>query len=184
MPSWSHDIPKDPRGPSFPIVRTPAFKPLMAIVTSQDLVGCFTHFFHGRTIPHEDAGCEACHEGIPFRWHAYQSIYQPETAAHLLFECTAASGEAFTEYRDKYHTLRGCKFEARRMNSKPNGRILIRTRPADLAQLILPKPPDLVKCLSILWDLPCPDLTTNRINPEKKTTHVAHQSPSGNHRCK
>ena len=148
------------------------------IITSPDLVGCFTHFHKGRTIPCEQEACEACKAGIPFRWHAYQSAFVKETALHCLFECTAQAAEHFTDYRAAHGQIRGCQFEARRYNSKPNGRILIRCRPADLTGLYLPDPPDLVKCLGILWGFPADDVVADRINPEKKTRRVTHK-PQG-----
>lgn len=210
MPTFSHNVPDDPRGPSFPIIRTPIGKPIAAIVTSLNLVGCYTHYWKGRTVPCEGSGCrlcaddkksilntkgkrvhligkqeiecdgppcEACHAGMPYRWHAYQSVYVRDTALHAIFECTAQAAEHFTEYREAHGSLRGCMFEARRYNSRPNGRILIRCKPADLAGIILPKPPDLIKCLGILWGFAAPDVRQGRINPEKKTRNVVHRPP-------
>ena len=172
MPIWTNDVPKDPRGPAFQIVRTPAFKPLLAIVTCEDLVGCYTHFYHGRTVPCEGDNCPAHQEGIPYRWHAYLSAYDAKTSQHFLFECTAQSADAFTAYRDAYQTIRGCLFRATRMNQKTNGRIVIQTRPADLKGVNLPHPPALTKCLAILWSLPIGDVQAPTIHPEKKTPHV------------
>lgn len=212
MPKWSNRVPTDPRGPSFPIVRTPTWKPLIAIVTSDDLIGTFTHFYKGRTMPCQGHGCtrcaagetphknrrgdlvhktadddiqcdgppcEACHDGIPYRWHAYLTAWQADPGLHFIFESTAQSAEHFVDYRDAHGTLRGCLFEAKRYNSKPNGRILIRTRPKDLTEIILPKPPDLIKCLSILWDLPAGDVSADKIEPEKRTRHVTPNPKEG-----
>lgn len=209
MPTFSHDVPTDPRGPAFPIVRTPPGRPLTAIITSPDLVGCYTHYFKGRTSPcdspkchlcaigdqtftqpngtvyHQVQGknvecdgeaCEACMAGVPYRWHAYQSALITHNHLHCLFECTAQAAEKFTEYREAHGTLRGCLFESWRYNSKPNGRILIRTKPADLTGTALPKPPDLIKCLSILWGFPLPELTASKMNPEKKTKELGHNA--------
>lgn len=172
MPTFSNHVPPDPRGPSFPIVRTPAFKPLVAIVTCEDLVGTFTHFHHGRTTPCEGDSCEACHDGLPYRWHAYVSAYNPDSGLHFLFESTAQAAQHFVEYRDAVGNLRGCKFEAKRLGGKPNGRVLMRTRTADMSGLRLPLPPDLTKVLAILWNLPSPDVTADRTEPEKKTPHI------------
>lgn len=210
MPQFSHDVPADPRGPAFPIVRTPPGRAFSGIVTSPNLVGCFTHYYHGRTIPCEGDGCrlcmagetatinadgktvhgvgeheiecdgppcEACHDGVPYRWHAYQSLYVPATSLHCLFECTAQAADHFVEYRDAHNTLRGCEIEARRYNSRPNGRILIRCRPANLTGIILPKPPDLIKCLAILWGFPAGHVQHAKINPEKQTRNVKHRPP-------
>jgi len=173
MPVFSSEVPKDPRGPAFPIVRTPTAKPLIAIVTSTDLVGCFTHFFKGRTMPCEGDGCEACESGLPYRWHAYQSVLTQKDHLHCLFESTAQASENFTEFRDAHGTLRGCLFEASRLHQKPNGRIIIRTKPADLKDINLPRPPDIVKCLSILWGFSTAAVSVDSINPEKKTPRVS-----------
>ena len=208
MPHFSSNVPVDPRGPAYPIVRTPISRPLVAIVTSPNLVGCYTHYWKGRTIPCEGpecplcmagkepilttAGktvhivnkleiecdgppCEACQAGMPYRWHAYQSILSSKDHLHCLFECTAQAAEHFTEYRDAHQTIRGCQFEASRLHSKPNGRIIIRTRPADLTGISLPKPPDLVKCLGILWGFTAPSVQLGKIEPEKNTQNVKHR---------
>lgn len=208
MPTFSSDVPIDPRGPAFPIVRTPISRPLTAIVTSPNLVGCYTHYFKGRTIPCEGSGCrlcmegrepftntkgkvvhaigkqevecdgppcEACHAGLPYRWHAYQTVLTSRDHLHCLFECTAQAAENFTTYREAHGTIRGCEFEAWRLHSKPNGRILIRTKPANLTGITLPMPPDLIKCLGILWGFPAPSVQAGRINPEKKTRNVKHR---------
>lgn len=174
MPTFTRDVPVDPRGPAFPIIRTPASKPLLAIVTSFDLVGCYTHYYKGRTVPCDGADCEACHAGIPYRWHAYMSAIKREDQLHCLFECTAQAAEHFTTYRNANTSLRGCEFEARRMNSRTNGRIIIRTRTADLSRIVLPKPPDLIKCLGILWGFPADEVTAPHINPENKMKQATH----------
>lgn len=161
MPKWSNEIPDDPRGPALPIRRTPARKPMEAIVTSFDLIGCFTHFYKGQTVPCEGEDCPAHQEGIPFRWHAYVTACDFFTHMHFIFECTAISAEFFTAFRDKYMSLRGCHFKATRWNNRPNGRILIRTQMADLDKLALPEPVDLKKCMAILWNLPMDDVDTD-----------------------
>ncbi len=154
MPGWSNAVPANPRGPAYPLLRTPPAKPLVAIVTSKDLVGCYTHFYKGRTIPCEGENCPAHQEGIPYRWHAYMSAYRVEDGVHFIFECTAQAAEHFTDYRDSNNGLRGCFFRASRMNSRANSRVIIRTKPCDLKTQYLPEPPNIEQCLSIIWDLP------------------------------
>lgn len=172
MPTWSNQIPKDPRGPALPIVRTPAAKPLTAIITSLDLLGTYTHYYKGRTKPCERPDCEPCANGIPFRWHAYVAAIQPANDLHFLFELTASAAEPLIDYRDQHGTLRGCLFEASRWNRRPNGRILIRTKPADLTERRIPDAPDIQKCLAILWDLPNQDLAPGRFNGSKRTLQI------------
>lgn len=175
MIAWTTTVPAQPRGPALPIRRTPANKPLTAIVTSPDLIGCYTHFYQGSTIPHAEDNCEACLNGQPYRWHAYMSAVDNYTNLHFIFECTAISAEFFTVYRSKHATLRGCLFQAKRWNSKPNGRILIQTKPADLSERQIPPAPDLIKAMAILWSLPHPELSTPTRNPEKKMKQINHK---------
>lgn len=175
MPIFSDTPPTDPRGPSFQIVRTPTGKPLAGIITSENLVGCYTHFYKRRTMPCERRDCEACQAGIPFRWHAYQSALIAKTHAHVIFECTAQAAQNFVEYREQHGTIRGCWFTASRMNFAPNARIIITCQPADLREIILPKPPDMIKCLAILWDFPIGHVIEDKINSEKKTPTIKHR---------
>ena len=172
MPTWTNELPPEPSAPALPIRRTPARKPLVAVVTSEDLVGTYTHFYHGRTMPCEAPDCEPCSKGQPYRWHAYFAAWEPDTALHFLFECTAQAAENFVQYRKAYGRLRRCKFQATRWRSAPNGRVLIRTKPDELQDRILPQAPDLVACLSVLWNLPSSELAADFQEPEKETAHV------------
>lgn len=156
MPLFTTEPPPDDRGPALPIMRTPTHKPIVAIITSENLIGCDTHFYHGRSTPHEKNDCPACLDGLPRRWHAYVSAYNARTGLHFIFECTRKATEALVDYRDVYKTLRGCLFEAHRLNPRPNGQVIIRTKPADLSDLRLPAAPNLVACLCILWNIPYP----------------------------
>ena len=177
MPNYTHNIPDSPSGPALPIRRTPAYTPMQAIVTSPDLIGTYTHYYKGRTVPCESPDCEPCQEGIPFRWHAYLAAHDRKTALHFIFEVTAAGAEPFIDYRDSHGTLRGCLFQARRHMQRQNGRVLIQTKPADLTEIRLPKPPDLTKCLAILWNLPNGEVKKNGVNPQKRTPRIT----TGNH---
>lgn len=180
MPKWSHEAPEEPCGPALPIRRTPAYKPLVAIATSPDLIGTYTHFYKGHTVPCEHQAyldpenpqsedCDACHDGIPYRWHSYLSAVDQADGLHFIFECTAQATEYFTAYRDANQTLRGCVFQARRLNQRPNGRVIIQTKPADLTDRRLPQGPDLAACMAIIWSLPEGSVQTERRSPEKKT---------------
>ncbi len=178
MPTFSNKPPQDPRGPSYQIVRTPTGKPLTGIVTSEDIVGCYTHFYKRRTMPCERDNCEACHNGIPFRWHAYLSAYLAKTHLHCLFECTAQAAERFVEYRESHGTTRGCLFTASRMNYAPNARIIITTKPADLTDLHLPNQPNIPNVLAILWNLPLPEVKADRQGTKRGQKTVTRQPRS------
>jgi len=211
MPTFSDQVPDHPKGVALPILRTPTWKPLLAIVTSENLLGTYTHFWKGKTMPCEGRSCgycpqlgtpvqnaagllvhihdghefpcegpacEACQKGIPYRWHAYLSIFTHDQGLHAIFETTAQAARTFVEYRKAQGTLRGCQFTARRLNSKPNGRVLIHTQPANLTNIRLPAPPDLLACMAIIWDFPLPSVRMTGRNPEQDTPRVGRTLPN------
>lgn len=158
MPTWSHEVPTPGRGPSFPLKRTPQGRGIIAIVTSDDLIGCDTHWWGGHTVPCEGQQCEAHKAGIPFRWHGYLSAVDTTSHLHFIFEMTAQAADVFKDFRKAHGTLRGCIFEAKRLKSAHNSRVCIRCKPADLREAHLPQPPDLPACMAIIWSVPNQDV--------------------------
>jgi hypothetical protein len=154
MPTYTNAPPPNPRGHTLTLIRVPPGQPLVAIVTTDDLIGTNTHFWGGRTVPCETPNCKPCREGQPYRWHAYLGIYEPNTAKQAILELTANSAHRFVEYRLAHGTLRGCHFRAQRANYSRNSRVIIETKPADLEKINLPPPPDTIRILSIIWNLP------------------------------
>lgn len=159
MPIFSNTPPVDPRGVGLTLKRCPTYGAITGIVTSSDLLGCPTHFFGGRTVPCETQNCEPCLNGVPWRWHSYCSCWSQSNKIHFLLENTARATEPLVQYRDAHGSLRGCLFRAQRMNARPNARVYIETKPADLEKIHLPDAPDLAKVLSIIWNIPLPAIT-------------------------
>jgi hypothetical protein len=139
------------------MIRTPANRPFVAIVTSEDLVGTNTHYYHNRTTPCEGDACPICAEGHSWRWHGYLSCVDQGTKEHVLFEFTAQASDAFRAYRDRYSTLRGCLFKATRHAQRYNGRVTIQTRPADLEGKDLPPGANLKAMLCHIWNVALPE---------------------------
>jgi len=153
MLNFTTAAPEEKQGRTLSIVRTPSPGALIAIVTCSHMVGCPTHFWHGRTLPCQPPDCPACAEGTAWRWHGYVTCLNDKTGEHQLFEMTAQASEEFTTYQQRHNTLRGCKFHATRAGGRTNGRVLIRTRPIDLKLIALPPAPDIIKCLCHLWNI-------------------------------
>jgi len=166
MPLWSKDVPSHTRGPAFPLKRTPTGKGIIAIVTSDDLVGCDTHWWGGHTVPCEGPECDACKNGIPFRWHGYLTALDTSTHLHFIFEMTAQAADSFKDFRKAHGSLRGCLFEAKRLRSAHNSRVCIRCKPADLREQHLPQPPEITKCMAIIWNLPDTDVQVSGLLKE------------------
>ncbi len=172
MPNFTTAAPKDTSGKSLRLIRTPSPGKFIGIVTCTHLVGCPTHFWHQRTVPCEPPNCEPCAESYPWRWHGYVSCIDDRTHEHLLFEMTAQASETFTEFHKRHHTLIGCKFQAMRANSKPNGRVLITCKVIDLQTLTLPNPPDLAKALTHIWNIPETAVTEQGRTHDAPKLHV------------
>jgi hypothetical protein len=166
MLNLTNSIPQDDGGQPLPIRRTPTAGNIIATATSRRLIGTKTHWWGGRTTPCDDPTCEACAAGCPYRWHAYVSAYDHGKQLHFLFECTAAAADAFEKYASDHESLRGCTFRASRNSKRQNARVQIETHPYTGKPSDLPAEPDLVACLSRLWNIP----TTQIVTPDVLTT--------------
>ena len=153
MPQFSQQPPKETHQHSFRLIRTPASPPFKGFVISDKLVGCPTHYVGNRTVPCEQNECEPCENGIGWRWHGYLLVMVQASAEIVIYEMTATAAEKFTEYYQRHDTLRGCHFQASRVNNRPNGRVLVIAKPADLNQIHLPKDIDVKKLLSHIWNI-------------------------------
>ncbi len=180
MPTWTKSPPDDPRGQGLPLVRTPAARSLVAVVTSESLIGTDTHFWGGHTVPCERPDCDACHNGIAYRWHGYLSAYNPIDQLHFIFEMTANAASVFTEYQLTNKTLRCCRFEAYRWRRLKNGRVIIKCEHSNHPSHALPKAPDLQKVMAIIWRLPIPNVVVDGIErgAPKVWTHTGDDGQS------
>ena len=192
MPLFSNAPPTDDNQHGFRLIRTPASPPFRATVISENLVGCPTHYVANRTIPCESPHCDPCESGIGWRWHGYLLVQIQATTETVIFETTAAASKNFKAYYERHGTTRGCFFQATRANQKPNGRVLIQCKPADLAQINLPQPLDLIKLLCHIWNIapnqtqpsnsharpPFQSINTDRTRPELVPVDQIHPHPA------
>jgi len=154
MPRWTNELPDATSRPGFSLKRTPPDRPLKAIVTSAQLLVCFTHWWTGRTTPCEAPDCDACKALMPSRPHCYLSAIEQGTREHFLFECTAKAALPFKIWLQTYPTLRGCFFTASRPKRRRNAQVEILCKPFDLSTIQLPMPPDIARAMSVIWQLP------------------------------
>jgi len=165
MPTWRNTLPPRGQNAGYSLHRTPAPGSIAGIITCDDILVCDTHFWHGRTLPCErivneqgktidDTPCQACREKTAWRTHVYVSAFCPKKREHFIFECTAIAAKPLEEYRQATGTLRGCIIDACRPKCGKNSAVSIHTRPANLAAIALPNPPDLTAALAIIWRLP------------------------------
>lgn len=151
--------PPDPAdGHGLPLLRTPRDRPIIAVITCKHLIGCSTHFWGGRTVPHDEIDCEPCANGATYRWHGYLSAFDHRINLHFLFESTARACQPFVDWYKKHGTLRGVKFEAIRPQKRSNGRVQIRLKSTDPIEFPIPEPPNIKAALAIIWNIPLADL--------------------------
>lgn len=162
MYTFSNDVPDDPKGRVFDLIRVPHRGTVHGIITSDRSLSERTHFWGGRTIPHPDENCPACAEGMAYRWHTYVAAYNVKRKLPFLFECTSAAASPLKLYILTYGSLRGCEFKATRLGTRANSRVLIETKPANLEATFIPKEPNLRACLCRIWNIPYADTAVGR----------------------
>lgn len=174
MPTFSREPPARGTDHALTLYRVPAGTGRKGIITAADLLGCWTHWWGGRTQPCEDEDCKACSEGMPRRWHAYLSAWTSQPSYHYLLELTRNAIDPLLLYRKDHGTLRGCYYEARRSGPAKNSRLLLTCRPADLAGLQLPPEPNLIHCLAVIWSLPAAAIRIDNADGHTPDTVVSH----------
>jgi len=178
MPNWTSEPNRGEQEQTMPIVRTPSRGNVAAIITCKNVVGCNTHWYGGRTVPCEIPMCDACAEGVAWRWHGYVSAVDLKTDSHFLFEFTAAAHDAFALYLTRHPELRGCHFKTSRMGGRANGRVQIRTKLHELPIENLVEPPDIMMILCRIWNVEperqIPSLYSSDHNGDqiRKTTQI------------
>jgi len=185
VPNWTNDPPATSSDFSFRLVRVPAFKTLRAIILCTHLTGCRTHFFKGHTIPCEEKGCEACDQGLYYRWHAYVPAVCQPGGEKIILELTAQAAEQLQPSLDEYRTLRGIEIVAERPAKRPNGRIRITCAPGLRPETSLPHCPNVILTMQHIWGLDDTMLAStpskfgsNRIMPAGKNGEDLAQNPS------
>ncbi len=163
MPTFKTTLPEKTENRGFDLRRTPPDKPIKGIITCDNLVGCSTHWWGGRTVPCEDDGCEACKANTPSRWHCYLSVLEAGSRDHFLFECTGKAAWPFIEWYETNGTLRGVMLYAHRPKRRRNSKVEIILKPHDLQGIIVPAAPDLARAMSVIWQIPGEAVQTKKV---------------------
>lgn len=151
MIEWSEIPPEEASCPNLPIKRTPVKGTLKGICVNRKIVGCWTHFFGGQTIPCSGANCPACQASSGRRWHGYMAAYNPEERTLFIAEFTAIAIQPMLEVQERTSDLRGVKFEAFRLENRPNARIKVRMSEQTRGQYQIPAEVDVKLALRNIW---------------------------------
>lgn len=165
MPHFQSTLPPEQENHGYKLRRTPETGSLIGIVTSDDLVTCDTHWWHGRTCPCErettaegktldDSRCPACRAKTPYRTHAYVAAFDLKTRLHFIFECTAQAAKPLADFRAATGTLRGCAINASRSKAIKNSKVNLICNATNLARNPIPTAPDVPAALCVIWRVP------------------------------
>jgi hypothetical protein len=150
---WGDVPPDEATCPHLAIKRTPAKGKLDAIVLSSRIVGCWTHFFGGQTIPCTGPSCPACEAKNGRRWHGYLGMYHPGERLTFLLELTAVAIQPIVEVQERTGSIRGVQLACSRISNATNARICVRVNEAARGRYAIPDEPDVRACLGNIWKL-------------------------------
>lgn len=191
-PLFFDDPDQIPREQHAELVRTPHTKPIKAIITSNKIIACPTHYHARRTIPCKGPGvCDLCAAGQKWRLHAYLSIINLDNLAHQIIEFPARQYDALAQWYRRLGTVRGLYIEACRPNARPNGPIQLTIKRPATEPPTLPDPLPIEWILCKIWGVPAdeykpqksqnqnnqtPDTTSNHYQQTPTTTNRANRN--------
>lgn len=133
------------------IVRVKAGKAIMGVMLGHDVVGAYTHWWGGRTVPCNGPDCSPCSKNVELRWHGYLPLYSLKTRDTSIVEFTEACVEVIDRWFSEHRTLRGCVIEIHRPGAKANGELRAKVYDGPLAKAVLPESPQVEEILMRMW---------------------------------
>jgi hypothetical protein len=118
---------------------------------SDDAVGCYVHYWKGRTTACLETGCVPCLNGQVPRWRGYVAALIGPGRMTRILEVTACCVPAIDRYRAEWSTLRGALITLTRKGRKANGELECLFGEKPVASAGLPIAPELVPYLKRLW---------------------------------
>ncbi len=167
MPTFQNRPPTGSGTNNLQIIRTPATGVLVGLIASPDLLGTATHYWNGRTVPHETENCEPCLSKVSWRWHSYLVIQKQPEQQFFLLELTAQATDPLVEYRKLHKELRGAVIKTKRRGERRNGRVCVDIFPRHNDHIVLREPPDVLDVLCNLWGLDRARMETDQTRRER-----------------
>lgn len=153
MPIWIDSPGDEYSRPRWQLLRCKPTGAIRGIILSEKHVGTLTHYWKGRTVPHETTLCEACAAGRAPRPYCYLAIETGAARERVILELTATGFAPIIQYLTEKGSLRGALIEAWRVVAKPNGRLHVTIKPGNAHIAHLPPAPDLRALLCRIWEI-------------------------------
>lgn len=122
-----------------------------ALCLSDDVEGCYVHYWKGRTSPCFESDCVPCSNGQQPRWRGYAAVLIGPGRLTRILEFTACCVPSINRFRSEWGTLRGAVVTLTRKGRKANGELECVFGEKPVAGSNLPVAPELVPYLQRLW---------------------------------
>lgn len=164
---WDDKPPREAAAFAFDLIRTPTKGKLSGTVTSDNLLGTWTHFRERRTRPCQGDDCPHCKDGISRRWHGWLTMILLKLNNHVILEVTAQAAERILKWKEDHKSLRGVTVHLWRPQETANGRIAVylEHRAVDLDKL--PLAPNLHEALLFIWGAPSNNGDEHPVGPNR-----------------
>lgn len=152
-----------PLVPILPILSPrPGHRPIEAVVLSEAVFGCYTHYEGERTRPcfwmevgpgpGSRVECPYCKQGLPRRWKGYVAVQTARSGRLALVELTRAAMELCPRLHPGRSSLRGVALVVTRIGTSRQGRVVAQARDQfPPGHPDLPPAPDVEAALIRLW---------------------------------
>lgn len=177
-PQWAASPPTVPESFALPLRRVPPKGVRGLVILSDHLIGCYTHYFAGRTQPCQTGNCDACNANNQRRWHGYLLVWNPTNGYRLVLELSHHASAQLAETTKTLTTLRTLAIAARRVPEKPNGKIILEIERTSHKPDELPPPIDTAKYLLHLWGVKRSPLKTDPLDVDTPAAIVLNNGAS------
>ena len=167
---WTAQPPPDRPKPTLELRRLKTGR-LLATCLSDRPVGCFLHFWRGRTRPHLTNNCEACAAGHEPVWKGYVALWDEPTRSAWIQEFTPGAYDGLQEGIELFGTLRGHPITFERTRNASNAPMRTRVHGTCIPENRMPPTPQVTDVLTRIWDLG-PDGQTIQRTESRFITHA------------
>ena len=123
------------------------------VIVDEDVLGCYVHYWSGRTRPCKRENCEICEKGQQPRWRGYLSVITPAPSQPRLLEVTPSVIGDIDRWLKQEGSLRGSLIKLTRRGNVQNGELICEIGKQAGFDVSLPPCPDVPGILARIWRL-------------------------------
>lgn len=144
--------PTEGGGPiAYRLLRLKAADKFSGVVLSSDMIGCYTHWWGGRTQPCVGKECKACKANSETKWKGWMACLITKTAEIVITEFTHATVDEVTRFFDQHRTFKGSTVRLVRIGPRANGKLAVSFNDTRSQYTLLPECPNVPAILARMW---------------------------------